>query len=144
MLGLAKTMEKCGQEKFKKLINSMKITPNKLKSIIKETIDELRTMGDVQSASLLGDPTVAGSGALGQAQDIAQNKAEVAPLKTSMENLKMLIVQAFFLAGFAPRAQDLGTSYPVYEVLETLFIDAIKVFKEQAAELAAEEAEGQQ
>ena len=73
-------MEKCGQEKFKKLISSMKITPNKLKSLIKETIDELRTVGDTQNAALLGDPNVAGAGALRQAQSIRQQKAEVADL----------------------------------------------------------------
>ena len=137
-------MEKCGQEKFKKLINSMKITPNKLKSIIKETIDELRTMGDMQSASLLGDPTVAGAGALSQAQNIRQQQAEVADLQTSMENLKLFIAQAFFLAGFRPRAQEVDTSYPGYEDLETLFMEAIELFKQKAAEEEVAEAEGQQ
>ena len=126
-------MEKCGQEKFKKLINSMKITPNKLKSLVKETIDELRTVGDTQNAALLGDPNVAGAGALRQAQSIRQQKAEVADLQTSMENLKNFIVQAFFLAGFAPRAEQVDTSYPGYEDLETLFQEAIGLFKEEAA-----------
>ena len=98
-------MEKCGQEKFKKLINSMKITPNKLKSIIRETIDELRTMGDMQVASLLGDPNIPGQGALRQTQDIERKKAEDAPLETKMQYLKHYITHAFIRAGFGPRAQ---------------------------------------
>ena len=143
-------MEKCGQEKFKKLINSMKITPNKLKSIIRETIDELRTMGDMQGASLLDEPTVARHGAymrhgaVRQARDDDRQRVQLAPIQTKMNLLKRYIATAFEDAGFLPQAQNIDEGgYPGYETLEKLFREAIEIFKQEAAEKAAE-AEGQQ
>tara|TARA_Y100001973_G_C5190124_1_gene330451 strand:+ start:1488 stop:1868 length:381 start_codon:yes stop_codon:yes gene_type:complete len=116
-------MAKCGQEKFRKLISTMKITPKRLKSIIKETINEYV---DTQAGDWLS-----------QARDLQRRSYRAKQGMSNQDREKMLkeeIVAAFINSGYAPFWQRVGYDFPDGASLEEIFKSAVKEFKEVAEE----------
>jgi len=116
-------MAKCGQEKFRKLINIMKITPKRLKSIIKETINEYV---DTQAGDFLS-----------QARDLQRRSYRASQGMSNQDRedmLKELMVAAFMQSGYGPYWERVGHDFPDSASLEDLFRSAVQQFKTVAEE----------
>tara|TARA_R100000152_G_C6746783_1_gene170349 strand:+ start:544 stop:924 length:381 start_codon:yes stop_codon:yes gene_type:complete len=116
-------MAKCGQEKFRKLINTMKITPKRLKSIIKETINEYV---DTQSSDYMSQAR--------NLQRLSRRASQGMSNQDREEMLKELMVVAFMESGYGPHWQRVGHDFPDSASLENIFRSAIDQFKEVAEE----------